>query len=96
MVFIDIYASWCGPCKMLKSKTFPNASVGDYYNSNFVNFAIDGEKGEGIKLAEKFGITGYPTLLFVDGNGKLVAKTMGYHNPQEFLELGKTIISKRK
>ncbi|NJO91374.1 MAG: hypothetical protein HC831_22230 [Chloroflexia bacterium] len=35
-------------------------------------------------------------MLFVDGNGKLVAKTMGYHNPQEFLELGQTIISKRK
>jgi thioredoxin-related protein len=96
MVFIDIYASWCGPCKRLKSTTFPNASVGEYYNSNFVNFAIDAERGEGITLTEKYGITGYPTLLFVDGNGNLIAKTVGYHNPGEFLELGKTIISKRK
>ena len=29
MLFIDCYTSWCGPCKMLASKVFPQTKVGD-------------------------------------------------------------------
>jgi thiol:disulfide interchange protein len=92
LIFLDIYASWCGPCKLLKSKTFPDAKVGAFYNINFINYAVDAEKGEGINLASIYSVTGYPTLLFIDGNGKLVAKTMGYHNPDELLEVGQKIL----
>ncbi len=91
LIFLDISASWCGPCKMLKKNTFTNSEVGNFYNSNFINVAVDGEKGEGVGLAQKFAITAYPTLIFVDGNGKIVKKTMGYHEPTAFLKLGQSV-----
>jgi len=91
LIFLDISASWCGPCKMLKANTFPNAEVGSLYNSRFINVALDGEKGEGIALARNYQVTAYPTLLFINGDGKVVKKTMGYHNPKEFLELGQSV-----
>ena len=92
LIFLDMYASWCGPCKRLKSKTFPNEDVGEFFNKNFINYAIDAEKGEGVKLASKYRITAYPTLLFIDSKGQIVARTMGYHTPEQLLEVGQKIV----
>ncbi len=92
LIFLDMYASWCGPCKLLKSRTFPNENVGTFFNKHFINYAIDAEKGEGAQLAGKYNITGYPTLLFVNGKGELIARTMGYHTPEQLLEVGQKII----
>lgn len=93
-IFLDISASWCGPCKMLKARTFPNEEVGKFYNANFINMEVDGEKGEGVELARKYRIQGYPSLIYIDSNGQLIAQTAGYRNPKQFIELGKKVINK--
>ena len=93
-IFLDISASWCGPCKMLKSKTFPNQEVGEFYNANFINVAVDGEKGEGIALAQKYRIKGYPSLIFINSSGEVVAQTAGYRSPKQFIEIGKQVVNR--
>ncbi len=93
-IFLDISASWCGPCKLLKAKTFPNAEVGEFYNTNFINVAVDGEKGEGIELAQKYRIKGYPSLIFLDSKGQMIAQTAGYRNPKQLIEIGEQILNK--
>ena len=93
-IFLDISASWCGPCKMLKARTFPNQEVGEFYNTNFVNVMVDGEKGEGIELARKYKIRGYPTLIFLNSSGEVIAQTAGFRNPEQFIEIGKQIINR--
>lgn len=96
LIFMDIYATWCGPCKMLKKHTFPNKELGEYFNKNFVNVSIDGEKGEGPALARKYDIPGYPTLLILDKDGKVIAKTAGFLQPAQLLQFGKDAVSKKK
>src|SRR5687768_1329644 len=51
-VFVDCYASWCMPCKMLEKNVFPDKAVGGLYNQEFLNYRIDMEKGEGPELAK--------------------------------------------
>ncbi|MEZ4805687.1 MAG: thioredoxin family protein [Bacteroidia bacterium] len=91
LIFLDVYASWCGPCKKLKSHTFSDAEVAKYYNSKFINVSADAEKGEGIQLANMYSVHQYPTLLFVNQDGKIVHSTAGYHNSKQFLKLGQSI-----
>ncbi|HMQ48464.1 MAG TPA: thioredoxin family protein [Saprospiraceae bacterium] len=90
LIFMDAYASWCGPCKMMAKNVFTDEAVIDYYEASFVNAKIDMEKGEGPELAEMYSVRAYPTLLFINGNGELVHRAVGYHAAEQFIELGKT------
>jgi len=91
-IFLDIYATWCGPCKKLKKNTFSDKAVGEYYSKNYINIAINGETNEGRMLAEKYKIQGYPTLLIVDKNGKQLTKNVGFMDSFTFINFGKKIV----
>lgn len=86
IIFIDAYASWCGPCKLMAKNTFTDANVGDFFNKKFINLKIDMEKdADGPEIMKKYRVSAYPTFLFIDGKGKLVHSLMGYQNASQFL-----------
>lgn len=89
LVFLDAYASWCGPCKMMERNVFPLPSVKEYYNANFINAHFDMEVGEGREIAQKYSIRSYPTYLFLNGDGELVMQNYGYMGEKDFLAIGK-------
>ena len=45
-IIMDVYTTWCGPCKMLDKNTFQNADVVSYVNQNYyaVKFNAEGEE----------------------------------------------------
>lgn len=85
LVFMDVYTTWCGPCKMLDRNTFSSAEVGSKFNDAFINYKLDAEKGEGVSIAMKYGVRAYPNMLFINGNGELVHRVVGYHVPEDLL-----------
>lgn len=90
MVFMDCYTTWCGPCKALAKNVFPQKEVGDYFNSNFVCIKMDMEKGEGPALLKKYEIIGFPTLLYLAADGKVISKRIGGTDAAGLIADGKT------
>lgn len=97
LIFMDAYTTWCGPCKMLQSRVFPDKQLGEYFNQNFVNAAIDMESDEGMRLSSIYEVRGYPTLFFIDpNNGKVVKSILGYTEVDQLLNTGKSAASKKR
>ncbi len=92
LIFIDVYAEWCGPCKLMAQKSFVDRSVGENYNKKFVNLKIDAEKTQdGEDLTRMYAVDAYPTLLFINAKGKLVRKYVGYRSAEELVEIAKIV-----
>ncbi len=94
LIFMDAYASWCGPCKQMKATAFPDAQVGKLFNQKFINVAYDMEVGEGLALSEKYPVQGYPTLFFIDGDGQVVESLLGGRDAAGLLEIGNNVVKK--
>lgn len=94
LIFLDAYTSWCGPCKMLKRNTFPDKEAGEFFNKNFINVALDMEKGDGPAVAQTYQVNAYPTLIITDADGNLVTYTRGYIDAKQLIEFGKHGLSK--
>ncbi|HNP17202.1 MAG TPA: thioredoxin family protein [Fulvivirga sp.] len=89
LIFFDAYTSWCGPCKWMDKNTFQDKETGEFYNKNVIAYKQDMEKGEGPVLLKKFGITQFPTYLFIDANENVVHRGSGAKEPEPFIEFAK-------
>lgn len=79
LTFVDFWAPWCGPCRML-SPVIDSLSEKYKGKINIVKINIDENK----EVASKYGIMSIPTMvLFKDG--KAVEKVSGFH-PLEALD----------
>lgn len=96
LIMIDAYTTWCGPCKWMASNTFTNKTVGNFFNSKFVNAKIDMEKGEGLLIAKKYDVNVYPTILFINSNGKLIHRFAGAVDTMAFIQLGNDALTPEK
>jgi thiol:disulfide interchange protein len=81
LLMIDVYTVWCAPCKAMDKNTFPDKQVVDKA-ANFVSLKLDAEKGQGPEVAKKYGVIGFPTILFVNGKGELVHSVDAYQSPE--------------
>lgn len=84
LVFIDLYATWCGPCKAMERDVFSKKEVGDFMDEYFVAAKYDIDKPTGKALAGKHGIRSIPTYLVFNTEGDLLGKITGSMPAEEF------------
>lgn len=84
-IFIDFYTTWCGPCKMLDSSTYPNADVQKLLSS-MLPAKYDAEKDPWVAVAKEYKIHAYPTMVVIAPDGKEVDRWIGYLPPEQFVD----------
>lgn len=94
LIFVDAYASWCGPCKKMAANVFPLAEVGDYFNANFINVKFDMEKPESSEFRKKHSVRAFPTLFFINSKNDVVHQVVGGKQAQGLLSVAGVAISK--
>ncbi|WP_400262327.1 thioredoxin family protein [Sphingobacterium sp. SG20118] len=104
-IFVDLFTTWCGPCKYMSAAVFSQNKVGDFFNPKFVSTKIQMDKtdqdSEEVKSwyaeAERFGqdykIAAYPTFLVFNPKGELVHRMVGGGEADEFIERTKDALN---
>lgn len=106
-IMMDVYTTWCGPCKMLDKNTFQNKDVATYVNANYYAVKLNGEGNDVVtykdnafsnpnydpakankrnsahQLASYLQISAYPTIVFFDETGEVIAPIRGYQTPPQ-------------
>ncbi|MCP4312190.1 MAG: thioredoxin [Bacteroidetes bacterium] len=85
MMFVDVYASWCGPCKKMDAEVYADEAVAEYMNKHFVNVRMDGETDFGRKYAAEQQLQGYPSMYIFSDEGDPVSSLVGYKPAAELL-----------
>ncbi len=94
-IYMDIGAKWCTPCQLMKSDVYTNKEIATFFNQNFIPYLIDGEKNEGPDLRLIFEVKSYPTLLFIDENGRAMMKIESGLGATALMELGQSALAKK-
>lgn len=96
LVFIDLYASWCPPCRMMERHVFSRKEVGAFMDERFVAAKYDTDQATGADLMKRYGQGAIPLYLIFDTEGRLLGRIQGASSPEEFMQSIRTILRRRK
>lgn len=89
-VYIEFFATWCPPCKMLDQITFQDQGVIKILNDNFISIKVDIDLEKSI--ATQFGVRPIPHHVIMNRKGELVKVIRGAMPPDMFIENIKDVV----
>lgn len=94
LVFIDLYADWCGPCRMMEERVFKREEVGDYFDRHFVAAKYNVDRPTGRALMQRYGRGSIPFYLILNTEGELLGTILGAYPTEEFMQHLKRIVKR--
>lgn len=90
LVFMDLWAEWCGPCQEMKQSVFKDPNVREALRdlvplSAMVQTKDSEDVPENSALAEGFNLKAFPTLVVLDADGKELRRHVGGMTPDAFI-----------
>lgn len=96
LVFIDLYADWCGPCRAMNEHVFTRKEVGEFFDQHFVAAKYNIERPTGRELMQRYGRGSIPLYLIFNTEGELLGSILGASPAEEFLMHLRRILAKQK
>ena len=82
-LFIDFETTWCGPCKIMDEWVYTADAVVDAATST-IAVKVDGD--ERLDLKDRYGVSGFPTVILLDADGTELRRLDGYVNVEDMTE----------
>lgn len=95
ILVVDVYTNWCSWCKKMDRDVYGDPAVRAVLNQHFIaaklnaesttTHAVGGQSRSERDIAKSFGVTGYPTTLFLTAAGDPITVLPGYVPKETFL-----------
>lgn len=83
-VLVDFSAIWCPTCRVLHAEVFTNAAVKQAIAGGYVLSRVDYESPEAPAFMQRYAVQGFPSLLVLDADGRLVRRVAISFDPVTF------------
>ncbi|GAB3516576.1 hypothetical protein [Emticicia fontis] len=98
LVFVECYLPTCPVC-MSFEPVMKSAKVGEFFNNNFINYKLNGEKADQVKFLNSKGINlpNFPMFLFFQPDSTLVHQAEGGEPKDDgVINIGRTALDPEK
>lgn len=96
LVFIDLYADWCPPCRMMEREVFSRKDVGEFMERYFVAAKYNTDKTTGRELLKRYGSGSIPLYLIFDTEGELLGRIQGAADADTFLDNLRQVLDRQE
>jgi thioredoxin-related protein len=96
-IVLDVYTVWCGYCRQMDGKTYPDPIVQAILSSSYIRVRLNAESKKAVwfndrkyteeALAKSMGVSSYPSTIFIDPDGKTIGYQPGFMEAPMFAQL---------
>jgi thiol:disulfide interchange protein len=94
-ILANLSAVWCPTCRILEEKIFSDPAINTKIRNDYIFTRLEYESEPGRAFSKKYGLTGFPHVLALDGQGRVLRPIPMLFNENVYLnnlDLSKPVV----